>query len=699
LAVPSLPQRVLVTGAGGFLGSALSAALLERGHRVLGVDTSWAHGRLADHAGLDKVVGDVRDAGLMAELASSVDRILHMGAVAGVHDYQTRPFEVLDVNIVGTRNVLLAAKNANKPVVFASSSEAYGKNPLLLREDAATWLGPTTQSRWCYGTSKVAGEHFAWSMIRDGLVAAAVRYFNAYGPRLDAPGQGRVVSQFLGALQEGRPLKLVDGGQAVRCFCYVDDAVEATLSLLFALGVDPDALGRPFNVGNPEPVTMAELANAIVHLTGHEAGTEVVSGPAFFGKGFEEIPHRVPDVSALDALIGFRAQISLEEGLRRTLRHWGLLKEDAGPLPPPFVPNVRPQYAVDESLLNAWLRAAETGRTTNNGEQTLGLERELSAFFGAEGVLAVGSGADALNIALRGVRLLTDRPVAVLPSYTYISTLNAVELAGFEPVLCDIDPGTWTMDPTALRAILEARGDVGVIIPVNVFGVPADLDAICAIAEPYGAQVIYDDAQGVGASIHGRRVHPGVVATTWSFHATKLLPGIEGGALHAAHPLLRERCFRVRTHGLPPDPLGHVTGFNAKIDELSAATIRHGLGRVGPILEARRRNWLMLRAGLAEIEGVELQQVTRGALPNGQNLVVRVPCDVSAAIAAFRDAGLEARRYFEPPVHHLRRFSGQFTLPITQAVWSTSLSLPLHTSMRPQVVERILSTAARVFPR
>ena len=98
--------------------------------------------------------------------------------------------------------------------------------------------------------------------------------------RLSATPAARARALSSSAPPTVRPLHLL-------LYQYVDDAVEATLGLLFALGVDPDALGRPFNVGNPEPVTMAELANAIVHLTGHEAGTEVVSGPAFFGKGFE----------------------------------------------------------------------------------------------------------------------------------------------------------------------------------------------------------------------------------------------------------------------------------------------------------------------------------------------------------------------------------------------------------------------------
>ncbi|HMV67952.1 MAG TPA: NAD-dependent epimerase/dehydratase family protein, partial [Myxococcota bacterium] len=158
--------RVLVTGAAGFLGSALAAELLARGNRVVGLDVSWDLGRLPEHPHMERHTGDVRDEALLRRLMAGCDRALHMAAVAGVHDYMSRPFEVLDVNILGTRAALLAAHAARVPILIASSSEAYGKNPLPLHPGASSWLGPTTHARWCYATSKVAGEHFAWALVK-----------------------------------------------------------------------------------------------------------------------------------------------------------------------------------------------------------------------------------------------------------------------------------------------------------------------------------------------------------------------------------------------------------------------------------------------------------------------------------------------------------------------------------------------------
>jgi hypothetical protein len=220
--------------------------------------------------------------------------------------------------------------------------------------------------------------------------------------------------------------------------------------------------GRPFNIGRVEPVTMATLAHAVVRLTGHPHGVEVIPGDTFFGAGFEEIPHRIPEVDDTEAITGYAAAISLEEGLRRTLDWWGLLRPDAPPPPPEPIPNVRPSYALDERLVGAWIRSALDGRTTNHGPHVQALEAEAAAWLGLPRALAMGSCADALNIALR---VVSPGPV-VLPAFTYVSTLNAVELAGREPLLCDVDPHTWTMCPRRAgrpprRAPRRGGGDAG----------------------------------------------------------------------------------------------------------------------------------------------------------------------------------------------------------------------------------------------
>lgn len=681
---------VLVTGGAGFLGSQVTAALVAAGRRVIALDAHHDQGKLdAGLRGVERVSGDVRDDALVDALVARSERVVHLAGIAGVHDYLQRAAEVLDVNLMGSRAVLQAAHRHGRPVLFASTSEAYGKNPEDLREDGDTVLGPTSNARWVYAVSKLAAEHLAWALTREGLVAAAVRYFNAYGPHIDAPGRGRVISQFLGAVQEQRPLELVDGGHAIRSFCYVDDAVEATVALALALKPGP-LVGRPFNIGNREPVTMRQLAESIVRLTGHQAGMVDTSGLDFFGQGFEDIPRRVPDVSAIHQAVGWTARTRLEDGLRHTLAAWDLLRDDAPRPSAPPIPVIRPYYDADAALIGRIRGSLAEGRTTNAGPHVSALEEESAAWLGVDRVVSVGSGADGLEAALLALDL---RGAAILPSFTYIATLNAVERAGLRPVLCDIDPRTWTMDPDHVAALLAAHSDVSVVIPVNVFGVPPDLDRLVPVVRAAGAALVLDAAHAVGSSHDGRRHDPRVDLTVYSLHATKVWPSIEGGLVVARDPALAARVAMVRTHGLAPDPRDSVIGFNGKMDEVSAAVARHGLERLVAILERRRSYDGRLRAALVR-SGWTVQDVPHGVVVNGQNLCAMAPGTLESARDVLAAHGVATRRYFDPPLHQLRRLGDVPALPVTDRVWGRLLCLPLHSHMDDATLTRMENAIA-----
>lgn len=686
----SSPSPILVTGAAGFLGSAAVGRLVADGHRVLALDTSFERGRVAAHPAVETVVGDVRDEARVGELVGRASRVLHLAAIAGVHHYLERADEVLDVNLLGTRAVVRAAERHGVPVLFASTSEAYGKATATLTEDGDSVLGATTNARWSYAVSKLAGEHYAWAWARRGGVVAAVRYFNVYGPALDAPGEGRVLAQFLGRLRDGRPLALVDGGHAVRCFCWIDDAVDATVRMLLALAPGHPLVGRPWNVGRDEPVTMRALAEQVVALAAHAPGVEEVPGAEFFGSGFEDIPTRTPDTSGLRRVLGWEAATPLRDGLRAVLAAHGHLRApDATPAPAP-IPVIRPVYDADEALVGRLRAALETGRTTNAGPEVVALEHEAARWLGLDAVLAVRSGAAGLEVAVRAVAS-ERRGAAILPSFTYVSTLNAVELAGLEPVFCDVDPESWTMDPHHLAALLASRSDVGVVLPVCVFGVPPNLDAIVGRARAAGAAVVYDAAHAVGVEVDGHRAPRGPLTpdvTVWSLHATKVLPSTEGGLVAAADAGLRAELARLRTHGLAADPLDSTPGLNAKLDELAAATARHGLRHLHEVL-ARRRRYLARLGAALDAAGWRRQRVPPGVVPNGQNLAARPPRGVDAAAAVLDSHGVGWRRYFHPPLHRLRRFGGRFALPITDALADDLVNLPLHSRMSDDVLDRI----------
>ena len=696
---------VLITGGLGFIGSAITRYLLSVDRTVVCLDTADP-GRLDDvDSSVHKVIGDIMDVELMDSWISRCDRVIHLAALVGVDEYMTRPHEVLDINILGTRNILMACLKHNRPVLIASSSEIYGLNTGILEEEGDRWYGSSQNYRWCYGISKTAGEHYAYALGRLGLTAAAVRYFNIYGAKLDAPGKGRVISKFLGCIRDGKPLTLVDGGHAVRTLCYIDDAAEATARLALELSPECSFNHSAVNIGRPEPMTVRELAEMMIRLSGHKAGTVEVKGTEFFGKGFEEIPLRVPDVSKLARVLNFKAKIEPEEGLRRTLDYWGLLAKDVptNTITPTsvatqqIIPMVKPHFAPDGVLMQSFHKSLATGQTTNGGPHLSSFEKELSDYLGVPDVVVLSNGADALTL---GLKALNRQGKAVLPSYTFIATLNSIVAAGLEPVFCDIDPETFTMSPTALGEILDREDNIACVVPVNVFGVPADLAAISELCQMVGAELVYDNCHGFGTEVNGKRILPQPRLQMFSFHATKVLPAIEGGALVSADLDLLQAVRQQRNHGIAQGNLRSSTiGMNAKMDELRAATGRHVLRQFPQGLEQRRKYAQQLRSSFTNSCNGALipQRIPEGVNSNFQNLGVLLPdagqYGLEKAIETLRSHGVECRSYFNVALHTLDLFKDRYHLPVTERILKSLLCFPIHSQMSDQDLAQIQKAA------
>ena len=691
---PALP--VLVTGGRGFVGRHLVERLAGLGRGVVALDIGPRPEPTAtDCPSVRHVTADVRDAAAMDEAVRGCSLVLHLAAVVGVDEYLARPEEVLEVGILGTRNVLEACVRHGRPVVLVSTSEIYGKNTDPLHESADAVIGPVDRPRWSYAISKLASEQWAAALARRGLRHLTVRYFNVYGHGLDAPGQGRVLAKMVGAVQRGEPLTLVDGGEAVRCFCHVDDAVEATLRLATELESGDRLLGRAFNVGRAEPVSMRALADLVVRLTGHRAGTRVVPGAQAFGAGFDEIPHRVPDVEALAEATGFRATIDLETGLRRTLAGYGLLAEGAASAAPPTqpVPWVRPFVEPDTALLARLRRSLVSGHLTNGGPLVREFEARVAGWLGVDDSVAVGSGTVALTLAALALGL---EGRFILPSFTYAATASAFELLGLTPEFCEVDPETWTLCPEALARLLRGGRRYAAVVAVNAFGVPPDTAAIGALCREAGVPFVYDDAHGLGTSVGGVRVPPEPDVVTFSLHATKVLPAVEGGLVVARDPRLAAELRRLRTHGLAPDPLDSTPGPNAKLDELRAAVALHGLATLDATLARRRAYGARMRArASAHADTLRIQRLAPGVESSFQNFAVVVDAargEIPDLAARLAESGVETRRYFFPALHRMRRFDGvRPDLPITDAIASRVLSLPLHARMTEPDLARVLA--------
>ncbi len=309
---------VLVTGGAGFLGSHLADAFLARGDAVVALDTGSQKKvrHLLRHPRFRLVVDSVMNPDILDALTARADLVYHLAGIVGVEHYVGDPYEVLNVNINGTQNVLRAALKHGRRVVFASTSEVYGKNPAVpWREDADRVLGPSTLDRWCYSTSKAAGEHFCLAFRRLGLPVTILRYFNVYGPRLDQLDVGRVITIFMGQLLRGEPLTVIGDGTQTRCFTYVTDAVAATI----AAGVSAAAEGQVINVGSDVETSIRTLAERMIAIGGGAPRLRFVPQETVYGDGYEDVPRRVPDVTRMTDILGMRASTSLDDGLARTI--------------------------------------------------------------------------------------------------------------------------------------------------------------------------------------------------------------------------------------------------------------------------------------------------------------------------------------------------------------------------------------------
>jgi UDP-glucose 4-epimerase len=312
-------MRVLITGGAGFLGSHLAEAFVERGAEVtvfdLTGDLKVRH--LRGRPGFHRVYGSILDKDLLEGLVARADLVYHLAAVVGVEHYVGDPFQVMDVNVNGTQNALKACYKHAKKMVFCSTSEVYGRNPRVpWREEDDRVLGSTETDRWCYSTSKAAGEHFCFAYRKMGLPVTVLRYFNVYGPRLDMLDRGRVITIFLGQLLRGRPLTVIGDGAQTRCFTYVSDAVRATIEA----GIRPEAEGRVLNIGSDVETSVVALARLLIEVAGTDTPIEFVKQEAVYGDSYEDIPRRVPDVTRMRELLGVTAAVPLREGLERTVR-------------------------------------------------------------------------------------------------------------------------------------------------------------------------------------------------------------------------------------------------------------------------------------------------------------------------------------------------------------------------------------------
>ena len=315
-------RHFLVTGGAGFIGSHLVDALLAAGHTVTVLDDLSVGKRenFAHHSTCPEFhfeLGSILDESLVDRLVAQVDAVYHLAAVVGVTYVVADPLHGMRVNLRGTEIMLEAASRYRRKIVIASSSEAYGKSVQVpFSEDDNTVLGPTSVPRWSYALAKLLDEHLAFAYYRQTqLPTAAVRYFNAYGPRLDPRGYGSVIAKFITQALNGGPLTVYGDGTQTRSFTFIQDIVAGTRAAMDVA----DSKGLAFNIGNPREITINAVAHIIRDLVATDIEIVHIPYAQVYGQDFEDTLRRVPDSSRSRNLLGFEAGVPLEEGLHQTI--------------------------------------------------------------------------------------------------------------------------------------------------------------------------------------------------------------------------------------------------------------------------------------------------------------------------------------------------------------------------------------------
>ncbi len=316
-------MNVLITGGAGFIGSHLAEAMMSAGNAVTVVD-DLSTGSLENISGLAGRKGfqfvreSVRNSDTMAVLTDRCDVIFHLAAAVGVQLIVDKPVHTIETNIHGSEVVLNLANKFGRKVFVASTSEVYGKSEKIpFNEDDESVLGPTRFTRWSYACSKMVDEFLALAYHDQyGLEAVIGRLFNTIGPR-QTGAYGMVVPRFVRAALRGKTLEVYGTGDQSRCFTNVADVVGAMIKLMDC----PEAVGQVVNIGSSELITISELAEKIIAMTGSNSEIRFLTYEQAYGRPFDDMLTRKPDLGRIKRLIGYEPQYSLDETLRQIIEY------------------------------------------------------------------------------------------------------------------------------------------------------------------------------------------------------------------------------------------------------------------------------------------------------------------------------------------------------------------------------------------
>lgn len=363
----------------------------------------------------------------------------------------------------------------------------------------------------------------------------------------------------------------------------------------------------------------------------------------------------------------------------------------------PFADLRRAQLALGSALAARLIEVARSGRYVL-GPQVECLEQAVADYLGVDHAIAVGSGSDALRLSLLALDIGPGDEVITTP-FTFAATLAAIAHCGATPVLVDIDPDTYNLDPQAVAAAVTAN--TRAILPVHLFGLPADMGRICAVASRHRLAVVEDCAQALGARIAGRAVGSFGTAAAFSFYPTKILGGIgDGGLVATGDPELARRLRRLRNHGDDGGGGCDPAGYNSRLDEIQAAVLRLKLDHLDARLARRRQIAARYHRRLAAT-GAQLP-VAGAGVEHAYGYYTLGVANRDRLRARLADAGIGSALYYARPLHlhpQLAAVSRFGALPHAEAAAARCLSLPIFPELSDAEVDEVALTVARWLKR
>ena len=305
-------KKIFITGGAGFIANTLMGRLIEH-NKIIAFDNfhrdTLSNSIYADHPNLKIIRGDVLEYESVCVGMEKADIVVHAAAIAGIDTVIKEPTKTMRVNMIGTANVLEAAKHNRVTDRFIefSTSEVFGNHAFKSKENDETVTGSAGEARWTYAVSKLAGEHLAMAYYNEfGLPVVSLRPFNVYGP--GQTGEG-AIQVFIKRALKNEDIYIYGDGSQIRAWCFIDDFVEGLMQCL----ENPNAIGESFNIGNARAVTtIYGLAEIVIRVLGSKA--KIIFKPALSA----DIELRIPSVQKAFNILGFKAKVNLDEGILKT---------------------------------------------------------------------------------------------------------------------------------------------------------------------------------------------------------------------------------------------------------------------------------------------------------------------------------------------------------------------------------------------